>query len=57
MLIPVVSTRVTRPQGTRGDLCARHFWEGPANFAGQAIVVGTKREPQPMTYKEGLQTR
>lgn len=34
-----------------GDVCARHPWECQANFAGQGIVVGTKREPQPTAYK------
>jgi hypothetical protein len=51
MLIAAAHTRVTRRQGTRGDVCARHLWECQANFDGQGIVVGTKREPQPTAYK------
>ena len=51
MLIAAAYSRVTRCQGTRGDVCARHLWESQANFAGQGIVVGTKREPQPTAYK------
>jgi len=51
MLIAAAYSRVTRCQGTTGDVCARHPWECQANFAGQGTVVGTKREPQPMAYK------
>ena len=45
MLIVSASTRVTKRQGVRGHVCARHLWEG------QEIVVGTKRVPQPPAYK------
>lgn len=51
MLIAAAYSRVTRRQGAAADVCARHPWECQANFAGQGIVVGTKREPQPMAYK------
>jgi hypothetical protein len=34
-----------------GDVCARTIWGCQANFHGQKIVVGTKREPQPTAYK------
>ena len=51
MLIAAAHSRVTRRQGATGAVRARHRWECQANFAGQGIVVGTKREPQPMDYK------
>jgi hypothetical protein len=51
MLIAAAHTRVTRRQGAVWYVCARPLWECQANFDGQGIVVGTKREPQPMTYK------
>ena len=51
MLIAAAYSRVTRRQGATGDVCARHPWECQANFDEQGIVVGTKREPQPMAYK------
>jgi len=51
MLIAAAYSRVTRRQGVTGVVCARHSWECQANFAGHGIVMGTKREPQPMAYK------
>jgi hypothetical protein len=51
MSIAAASTMLSRRQGVRGHACVRHDWARTANFAGQGIVVGIKREPQPTTYE------